>query len=109
MPSTASPPVAQPPAHLPMSPVARRLRRLEWRGSRQDHRQRMKIYTRTGDDGTTGLIGGGRVHKSDPRIECYGTVDELNAALGLAAVSAEGAGAPRDLPGKIREVQADLF
>ena len=69
----------------------------------------MKIYTRTGDDGTTGLIGGGRVHKSDPRIECYGTVDELNAALGMAAVSAEGAGAPPDLRGRLREVQADLF
>ena len=41
----------------------------------------MKIYTRTGDDGTTGLIGGQRVAKSDPRIDCYGTVDELNANL----------------------------
>lgn len=48
----------------------------------------MKIYTRTGDDGSTGLFGGNRVRKSDPRIECYGTVDELNAAIGLAAVSA---------------------
>jgi cob(I)alamin adenosyltransferase len=47
----------------------------------------MKIYTKTGDDGSTGLIGGSRVHKSDPRIDCYGTVDELNAALGLAAVN----------------------
>ena len=46
----------------------------------------MKIYTNTGDDGTTGLIGGRRVRKCDARIECYGTVDELNAALGLAAV-----------------------
>ena len=44
----------------------------------------MKIYTKTGDDGSTGLFGGGRVRKSDARIECYGTVDELNAALGLA-------------------------
>ena len=43
---------------------------------------RMKIYTRTGDDGTTGLIGSGRVRKSDPRVEAYGSVDELNAALG---------------------------
>ena len=48
----------------------------------------MKIYTRSGDDGTTGLFGGRRVPKSDPRIECYGTVDELNAALGLAAATA---------------------
>jgi cob(I)alamin adenosyltransferase len=69
----------------------------------------MKIYTRTGDDGTTGLIGGGRVHKCDPRIDCYGTVDELNAAIGLGVVSAEAAGAPADLPGKLREAQADLF
>ena len=41
-------------------------------------------YTRTGDDGSTGLFGGGRIRKSDPRIECYGTIDELNAAIGLA-------------------------
>jgi cob(I)alamin adenosyltransferase len=47
----------------------------------------MKIYTKTGDDGTTGLIGGSRVYKSDQRIDCYGTVDELNAALGSAAVT----------------------
>ncbi len=43
----------------------------------------MKIYTRTGDDGTTGLIGPGRVRKSDARVEAYGSVDELNAALGV--------------------------
>ncbi len=49
----------------------------------------MKIYTKTGDDGTTGLVGGHRVSKSDGRIECYGTIDELNAALGLVAVGAE--------------------
>ena len=44
----------------------------------------MKIYTKTGDDGTTGLFGGGRVAKNDPRVEAYGDVDELNACLGLA-------------------------
>ncbi|MEK7329385.1 MAG: cob(I)yrinic acid a,c-diamide adenosyltransferase, partial [Candidatus Eisenbacteria bacterium] len=43
----------------------------------------MKIYTRTGDDGTTGLLGAGRVLKSDPRVEAYGSVDELNAVLGV--------------------------
>lgn len=48
-----------------------------------------KIYTRTGDDGSTGLVGGSRVGKSDPRIDCYGTVDELNAAIGLAASIAD--------------------
>ena len=44
----------------------------------------VKIYTRTGDAGDTGLFGGGRVPKDDPRVEAYGDVDELNAALGMA-------------------------
>jgi cob(I)alamin adenosyltransferase len=44
----------------------------------------MKIYTKTGDDGTTGLLGNRRVSKDDLRIEAYGTIDELNAVLGLA-------------------------
>jgi cob(I)alamin adenosyltransferase len=44
----------------------------------------MKIYTRTGDDGTTGLFGGGRVSKTDSRLAAYGAVDELNAVLGIA-------------------------
>lgn len=44
----------------------------------------MKIYTRTGDEGQTGLFGGGRVSKAHPRVEAYGDVDELNAAIGLA-------------------------
>lgn len=47
-----------------------------------------KIYTRTGDKGDTGLIGGSRVPKDDPRIEAYGTVDELNAFIGLARAQA---------------------
>jgi cob(I)alamin adenosyltransferase len=64
----------------------------------------MKIYTRTGDDGSTGLIGGSRTRKSDPRIECYGTVDELNATLGLAAVSADAG-----LLASVREIQGELF
>ncbi len=42
-----------------------------------------KIYTKSGDDGTTGLVGGNRVKKNDIRLEAYGTVDELNASLGL--------------------------
>ena len=44
----------------------------------------MKIYTKTGDRGDTGLFGGGRVSKHHPRVEAYGEVDELNAAIGLA-------------------------
>src|SRR5215213_2895087 len=44
----------------------------------------MKIYTKTGDAGDTGLFGGGRVPKSHPRVEAYGEVDELNATIGLA-------------------------
>jgi cob(I)alamin adenosyltransferase len=44
----------------------------------------MKIYTKTGDDGTTGLFGGTRVKKNSLRIDAYGTVDELNAIIGIA-------------------------
>jgi len=74
----------------------------------------MKIYTRTGDDGTTGLFGGGRVRKSDARIECVGSVDELNASLGVASalLAFETPGAlpvPRDLLEKLRRVQDELF
>ena len=43
-----------------------------------------KIYTRTGDEGDTGFFGGGRVPKDHPRVEAYGEIDELNAAIGLA-------------------------
>jgi cob(I)alamin adenosyltransferase len=43
-----------------------------------------RIYTRTGDDGTTGLVGGQRVKKTAPRIEAYGTIDELSSVIGLA-------------------------
>ena len=64
----------------------------------------MKIYTRTGDAGETGLFGGGRVSKADPRVVAYGTVDELNAVVGLAAVWADDRLALR-----LRAVQARLF
>lgn len=57
----------------------------------------MKIYTRTGDAGDTGLFGGERVPKDDARVEAYGTVDEANAALGLArALLREGGGRDHD-------------
>ncbi|HEX4124241.1 MAG TPA: cob(I)yrinic acid a,c-diamide adenosyltransferase [Tepidisphaeraceae bacterium] len=67
----------------------------------------MKIYTRTGDKGTTGLIGGSRVSKSDPRIECTGDIDELNAAIGVAtaALGAEH----RALADALGTVQNELF
>jgi cob(I)alamin adenosyltransferase len=65
----------------------------------------LRIYTRTGDEGTTGLFGGGRVDKHHPRVEAYGDVDELNAALGLArAVDAM----PR-IDEVLVPVQRDLF
>ena len=52
----------------------------------------MKLYTRSGDDGKTGLFSGDRVGKDHPRIEAYGTVDELNACLGLVASAIDGDG-----------------
>src|SRR5262249_54501870 len=67
-----------------------------------------RIYTKGGDRGETGLVGGQRVPKDDPRIEAYGTVDELNAFLGLAAVSTEEARLP-ELSIILRRVQHELF
>ena len=64
-----------------------------------------KIYTKSGDDGTTGLLGSGRVPKDDLRIEAYGTVDELNAALGLA----RAAGLDPEAEALLARVQDDLF
>ncbi|MBC23004.1 MAG: ATP:cob(I)alamin adenosyltransferase [Phycisphaerae bacterium] len=69
----------------------------------------MKLYTRTGDDGTTGLIGGDRVDKDNERIEAYGTVDELNACLGLACCCL-GTGSFSDHAGRIlSSIQSRLF
>jgi cob(I)alamin adenosyltransferase len=65
----------------------------------------MKIYTRTGDAGETALFGGGRVSKDHPRVAAYGTVDELNASLGVAA-AASGREEVRERLGRI---QHDLF
>jgi cob(I)alamin adenosyltransferase len=65
----------------------------------------MKIYTRTGDDGSTGLFGGGRVDKDSPRVEAFGAIDELNACLGVAR-AALGPGDEEALLGRI---QAELF
>jgi cob(I)alamin adenosyltransferase len=65
----------------------------------------MKIYTKTGDKGETGLFGGPRVRKDHPRIEAYGTVDELNSVLGL--VRAHGVGHELDL--LLARMQNELF
>jgi len=65
----------------------------------------LKIYTKTGDGGETGLFGGGRVPKDDRRVAAYGEVDELNAALGLA-LALEPRAFARDL---LELVQRDLF
>ncbi len=65
-----------------------------------------RIYTRTGDDGTTGLTGGARRPKSDPRIEAYGTVDETNACIGLARLHT---GALPELDAMLARIQNDLF
>ena len=65
----------------------------------------LKIYTKTGDDGTTGILGSGRVRKDDLRIDAYGTVDELNAAIGVARSCSIDEVADDDL----NRVQNDLF
>jgi cob(I)alamin adenosyltransferase len=65
----------------------------------------MKIYTRTGDQGETGLFGGARVPKDDARVEAYGTVDEANAAIGVARSHCAVPFVQRILD----ELQADLF
>ena len=65
----------------------------------------MKIYTRRGDSGETALFGGGRTRKDDPRVEAYGTVDELNAAVGAAAVHVTDA----DTRARLGLLQSDLF
>jgi cob(I)alamin adenosyltransferase len=72
-----------------------------------------RVYTRTGDRGETGLVGGKRVPKDSPRIEAYGTIDELNSIVGLARVFNEekldGHDAHRFLDVVLRKVQDELF
>lgn len=65
----------------------------------------VKIYTKTGDDGTTGLFGGGRVKKASVRVDAYGTVDELNAVLGVARATK----LEPFTEGVLAQVQVDLF
>lgn len=64
-----------------------------------------KIYTRTGDDGMTGLVGGSRVSKSDLRVEAYGAVDEANAAIGMAVAFLEN----QFLSKLLHKIQNHLF
>ncbi|MCU1497667.1 MAG: ATP:cob(I)alamin adenosyltransferase [Acidimicrobiales bacterium] len=66
----------------------------------------MKIYTRKGDDGTTGLFGGGRVPKDSAAPEAYGTVDEAQAALGVARAACERGG---ELDGLLVGLERDLW
>lgn len=63
-----------------------------------------KIYTRTGDAGTTALGDGSRVPKTAPRVEAYGTVDEANCAIGMARLHAEG-----DMDARLAMIQNDMF
>lgn len=65
----------------------------------------MKIYTRTGDQGTTGLFGGGRVPKTHPRLAAYGTVDELNSVVGLARTLV----LDEEIGSRLGALQHDLF
>ena len=65
----------------------------------------MKIYTRTGDLGETSLFGGARVSKNDPRIDAYGTVDELNALIGVARAS----WSESPIDSQLADIQSDLF
>ena len=65
----------------------------------------MRLYTGTGDDGSTGLFGGGRVSKDHPRVVAYGEADGLNAALGLAVAACEDS----DLRSTLEALQRSVF
>ena len=72
-----------------------------------------KVYTRTGDKGLTRLVGGQKVRKDEPRIESYGTVDELNTVVGLVRMELARSGADEQarswLDVRVAEIQNDLF
>lgn len=68
-----------------------------------------KIYTRTGDDGTTGLVDGSRVSKTDARLHAIGEVDEANSALGVAIHALESDNRDAALVEGLRRIQNDLF
>ena len=69
----------------------------------------MKIYTRTGDDGSTGLFGGARVSKGSPRVEAYGTLDEANACIGRARVMLATVTWGNELDAVLAPIQSELF
>ena len=68
-----------------------------------------RIYTRTGDDGTTALFGGERVGKGNPRIDAYGTVDETNSIVGLARAHLDGEPGEETLDPVLGTLQEELF
>ena len=68
-----------------------------------------RVYTKTGDDGTTGLVGGARAAKDSPRIEAYGTVDELNAQIGVVRVALARSAARERLDPVFVRIQNELF
>ena len=68
-----------------------------------------KIYTRTGDNGTTGLVDGSRVSKANQRLNAIGEVDEVNSALGVAIQAFEADGGDVALVAGLRRIQNDLF
>jgi len=65
----------------------------------------MKLYTKTGDDGSTGLFGGDRIPKNHERVSAYGEVDELNAVIGLIVTDCTDV----ELVTMLRQIQTDLF
>jgi len=66
----------------------------------------MRIYTRNGDQGETGLFGGARVTKCHPRLEAYGTLDELNSVIGILCLHVSPASA---VSARLEDIQGDLF
>jgi len=65
----------------------------------------MKIYTKTGDKGTSSLFGGKRVSKDDKRLEAYGTIDELNSLIGVAVAES----GQKEIKNILRKIQNELF
>ena len=78
---------------------------LTWREAVRCYHARVKIYTKTGDQGETSLFSGGRVGKDHPRIEAYGTIDELNSVLGVLSTEP----LPDEVAHRLQMVQSGLF